>query len=77
MNAFAERWVQTVKRECRSKLTLFGSEHLRRTLNEFASHYYSDRPLHGIGNERIAASHSEPPNGDMVVVDATWRSATQ
>jgi len=69
MNAFAERWVQTVKRECLSKLILFGAEHLRRTLNEFAAHYHLDRPHQGIGNERIAPCNSEPPDGDRVVVD--------
>ena len=37
MNAFAERWVQTVKRECVSKLILCGEEHLRRALGEFVA----------------------------------------
>ena len=69
MNAFAERWVQTVKRECLSKLILFGEGHLRRALNEFATHYHLDRPHQGIGNERIAPRNSEPPDGDRVVVD--------
>jgi putative transposase len=69
MNAFAERWVQTVKRGCLSKLILFGAEHLRRTLSEFANHYHSERPHQGIGNERIAPSSDEPPNGNRVVVD--------
>ena len=55
MNAFAERWVQTVKRECLSKLILFGEEHLRRSLSEFAYHYHRDRPHQGIGNGRLGA----------------------
>ena len=67
MHAFAERWVQTVKRECMSKLILFGEGHLRRTL--FAAHYHLDRPHQGIGNERIAPPNDEPPNGNRVVVD--------
>ena len=69
INAFAERWVQTVKRECLSKLILFGEGHLRRALSSFAAHYHLDRPHQGIGNERIAPSGDEPPNGDRVVVD--------
>jgi len=69
MNAFAERWVQTVKRECLSRLILFGEDHLRRALSSFAAHYHLDRPHQGIGNERIAPSSDEPPNGDKVVVD--------
>ena len=39
MNSVAERWVQTVKRECLNKLILFGAQHLRRSLSEFANHY--------------------------------------
>jgi len=69
MNAFAERWVQTVKRECLSKLLLFGAGHLRRTLNEFAAHYHEQRPHQGIGNNLIEPSTDEPPNGNRVVVD--------
>ena len=69
MNAFAERFVQTVKRECLSKLILFGEGHLRRALSSFSAHYHLDRPHQGIGNERIAPSSDEQPNGDRVVVD--------
>ena len=67
MNSVAERWVQTVKRECLNKLILFGAQHLRRSLSEFANHYHQDRPHQGLGNERIAPSNSEPPDGDVVV----------
>jgi putative transposase len=69
MNAFSERWVQTVKRECLSKLILFGEGHLRRALASFAIHYHLDRPHQGIGNNRIAPTNEEPPDGDKIVVD--------
>tara|TARA_R110002072_G_scaffold25443_6_gene85219 strand:- start:179845 stop:180213 length:369 start_codon:yes stop_codon:yes gene_type:complete len=69
MNAFAERWVQTVTRECLSKLILFGKRHLRRALSSFAAHFHLDRPHQGIGHERIAPSNDEPPDGTRVVVD--------
>jgi transposase InsO family protein len=69
MNAFAERWVQTVKRECLSKLILFGERHLRRALNEFVAHYHKQRPHQGIRNDLIEPSSNAPPNGDRVVVD--------
>ncbi len=50
MNAFAERWVQSVKRECLNKLVLFGERHLRMVLNQFVAYYHADRPHQGIGN---------------------------
>ena len=69
MNAFAERWVQSVKRECLSRLILFGERRLRRVLKEYVAHYHADRPHQGIGNRRIAPRDTEPPAGDMVVAD--------
>jgi hypothetical protein len=43
LNAFAERWVRSVKQECLSKLVLFGEDSLSRTLTEFTAHYHGDR----------------------------------
>tara|TARA_R110002072_G_scaffold264409_1_gene423099 strand:+ start:2394 stop:3461 length:1068 start_codon:yes stop_codon:yes gene_type:complete len=69
MNAFAERWVQTVKRECLSKLILFGEGHLRRALSEFTAHYHQDRPHQSLDNNPIVPTDDDPPNGNRVVVD--------
>ena len=54
MNAFAERWVQTVKRECLSKLILFGERHLCRALSEFTAHDHEKRPHQSLDNNLIA-----------------------
>jgi len=53
-NAFAERWVKSVKTECLDKMILFGQGHLERALREYVAHYHSDRPHQGLGNELIA-----------------------
>ncbi len=45
LNAFAERWVRSVKQECLSKLILFGEGSLKRALAEFGQHYHAERPL--------------------------------
>jgi putative transposase len=50
LNAFAERWVRSVKEECLSKLILFGELSLRRALNEFVAHFHSERNHQGKGN---------------------------
>jgi putative transposase len=39
LNAFAERWVCSIRQECLSKLILFGEASLRRALTEFIEHY--------------------------------------
>ena len=50
LNAFAERWVRSVKDECLSKLILFGESSLRRALAEYVAHYHAERPHQGKGN---------------------------
>jgi hypothetical protein len=49
VNAFAERWVRSVKEECLSKLILFGESSLQRPLNEFVSHFHCERNHQGKG----------------------------
>ena len=38
LNAFAERWVRSVKEECLDQLILFGERSLRHTLKEYLTH---------------------------------------
>ena len=53
LNAFAERWVRSVKQECLSKLILFGERPLSRALAEFTAHYHYERNHQGKGNELL------------------------
>ena len=39
LNAYAERWVKSVKEECLSKLILFGEVSLKRALRQYLTHY--------------------------------------
>jgi putative transposase len=50
LNAFAERWVRSVKEECLSKLILFGEGSLRRALTQFQEHYLFERNHQGKGS---------------------------
>jgi putative transposase len=50
LNAFAERWVCSVRQECLSKLILFGEGSLRRALHEYIEHYHFERNHQGKGN---------------------------
>jgi putative transposase len=50
LNAFAERWVRSVKQECLSKLILFGENSLRRALTEYVVHFPGERNHQGKGN---------------------------
>src|ERR1700750_1267105 len=56
LNAFAERWIRSIKGECLSKLILFGETSLRRALTEFLTHYHFERPHQGKGNHLLFPS---------------------
>ena len=43
LNAYAERWVRSVKEECLSKIIVFGERSLRRALSEYVAHYHAER----------------------------------
>lgn len=47
-NAFAERWVRTVREECLDKIIILNEAHLRRVLKQYLRYYNSRRPHQGI-----------------------------
>ena len=52
-NAYAERFVKSIKDECLDRMIFFGTASLDRSLQEFALHYLQERNHQGIGNELI------------------------
>lgn len=57
MNAFAEAWVQRVKRECLDHFIVFGETHLRYLLDCWLDYYHHFRPHQGIGNVPPEPAH--------------------
>ena len=53
LNAFAERWVRSVKQECLSKVILFGEGPLSRVLTEYGRHYHHERNHQGKDNKLL------------------------
>ena len=47
-NAFAERWVGTVRRECTDHLLVLGRRHLEVVLRRYVGHYNTERPHRGL-----------------------------
>jgi len=50
LNAYAERFVLTIKSECLNHLIPVGEASLRKAVGEFLEYYHSERPHQGIGN---------------------------
>lgn len=62
MNAYAERFVGSIRAECLDRMIIFGEKHLHHVLSEYAEHYHGERPHQGLGNKLIDPKH-EPGSG--------------
>jgi len=52
-NAYAERFVLSIKSECLHRMIFFGESSLRRAIQIYVHHYHTERPHQGIGNAVI------------------------
>ena len=65
-NAFAERFVRSVKSECLDRMILFGERSLRRVLNEYIAHYHTERNHQGLGNRLLDPTHEAGSTDDPI-----------
>ena len=56
-NAYAERWVRTVRTECLDWLLIVSRGHLEQVLRIYVRHYNKHRPHRALGLESL----SHPP----------------
>jgi putative transposase len=57
-NAFAERFVRTVRRDCLDHVLIYGRQPLERVLQAYVAHYIQERPHRGLSFDRTR----RPPN---------------
>jgi putative transposase len=55
-NAYAERFVRSIKEECLNRVIPIGEHHFRRAVAEFVEHYHRERKHQGLANTLIAGS---------------------
>src|SRR5258708_2900518 len=53
LNAYAERFVRSIKEECLNRMIFVGQASLRRAIGEFMTHYHLERNHQGLGNRLI------------------------
>jgi transposase InsO family protein len=56
LNAFAERFVRSIKEECLSRMIFFGEASLRHALAQYTAHYHRERNHQGMGNQLLQNS---------------------
>ena len=56
LNAFAERWVRSIRSECLRRLIPFGERSLWNAVEEYLRHYHAERNHQGLANRIIAPS---------------------
>jgi putative transposase len=65
LNAFAERFVRSIKSECLDHQILVGEPSLRRAVEEFCAHYHEERNHQGLEDKLIAANFSAGGAGEL------------
>jgi putative transposase len=66
LNAYAERFVRSIKSECLAQVIPIGEGHLRRAVREYVKHYHGERNHQGIGNCLIDSSRNELPRNGTI-----------
>src|ERR1017187_8778082 len=64
-NAFAERFVRSIKEECLSRLIFLSQQHLRTAISTFVNYYRQRRNHQGIENKLIEPPTSLPEVGHI------------
>ena len=54
LNAYAERFVGSIRRECLDRVIPVGEQHLRLLVREYVAHYNLERNHQGLGNRVLA-----------------------
>src|SRR5258706_15799362 len=66
-NAYVERFVQAIERECLDKFIVFGREHLDHVCREYVEHYHVERPHQAMGNRPLIGRPAAMPTVGKVV----------
>ena len=66
LNAYAERFVRSIKSECLAQIIPLGERHLRNTVAEYIEHYHAERNHQGLGNQLVLKPRDDAPaKGDV------------
>jgi hypothetical protein len=72
LNAFAERFVRSIKEECLRHIIPLGERHLRIVVGNFIEHYHTECNHQGLGNVIPFPSAASPPVGGRIRRRTAW-----
>ena len=63
LNAYAERFVRSIKDECLDRMIFVGQASLRRAVAEYTEHYHEERNHQGLENRLIVPAATQANDG--------------
>jgi putative transposase len=67
LNAYAERFVGSIKSECLNRLIFFGEASLRRAIGNYIAHYHRERNHQGLNNQLLKVAANDASYTGCVV----------
>jgi transposase InsO family protein len=67
LNAYAERFIRTIKESCLDRIIFVGEGSLWRAVREFIEHYHHERNHQGLGNQLILPVVGQTRGGERIV----------
>jgi transposase InsO family protein len=64
-NAYAERWVRSVREECLDHLLIINEHHLKQVLTDYSQYYNQARPHQGIEQQVPESPNYQPGQGSV------------
>ena len=65
LNAYAERFVRSIKDECFNRVVPLGEGHLRLLVREYIEHYHRERNHQGLDNRLLQRAPPRRPDSDV------------
>ena len=66
-NAYCERFIGSLRRECLDHMLILGEKQLRRIVKEYVTYFNNDRPHQGL-HQRIPSAQAPSPAGEGEIV---------
>jgi transposase InsO family protein len=65
LNAYAERFVKSIRSECLARVIPLGRRHLYQLVDEYLVHYHTERNHQGLGNKLIVPANDVATHGQV------------